>query len=108
MMVSARDFLYVEHQCQEGKTFYLLTTSIEDDWYKPTQALPSAGSTVRGTNVFTYFALTELDNGDLSATFLAQANPNGWIPTAVANQVVYDRPLIVPSSAKIIGKSLKK
>ncbi|EFC41274.1 hypothetical protein NAEGRDRAFT_80794 [Naegleria gruberi] len=107
MMVSERDFLYVERYfdvkpevSDAKKTTILLTTSIDE----ALDIKPAKGH-VRGTNIFTYLKFTELNNGDLRATFIAQAAPNGYIPTAIANSVVYVRPLLLSLSAKQLGKN---
>ena len=102
MMVSERDFLYVEHHKTEGNITTYLTTSI-DGLYPEDKCTPVG---VRATNIFSYFKMIE-EGDDLHVVFLGQANPNGWIPTAVANQVVYERPLGVVNAAKHIGKSTK-
>ena len=101
-MVSERDFLYVEHHKVEGNTTTYLTTSI-DDLY-PADKCPVVG--VRATNIFSYFKMVE-EGGNLHVVFLGQANPNGWIPLAVSNQVVYERPLTLVAAGKYIGKTVK-
>ncbi|KAG2387953.1 hypothetical protein C9374_000803 [Naegleria lovaniensis] len=101
MMVSDRDFLYCEREFQEGNKLVLLTTSVDGSY------TCDKASGVRGTNIFTLYELVELENGDLKVTFMGQANPNGWIPTAVSNQVVYERPLVISAAAKILNKNTK-
>ena len=97
-MVSDRDFLYVEHHFREGNSVILVTTSVDGSF-------PCDKSTgVRGTNIFTFFKLSELENGDLHAVFSGLACPNGLIPTAISNSVVYERPLILSAAANVLGK----
>ena len=102
VIISERDFLYVEHcQVSENSTIYL-TTSV--DGIFPSDKCQAVG--VRATNVFNYLKMIQAGD-DLRVVFIGQYLPGGWIPTAVANQAVYERPLGVVNAAKCIGKSTR-
>ncbi|KAG2391788.1 hypothetical protein C9374_013273 [Naegleria lovaniensis] len=107
MMVSDRDFiicLHIHHDDQVSSNRYIVVTTSVDGSYTSDLATSHG---VRGTNIFSYHELVETEHGDLQVVFKGQASANGWIPTAVANQVVYGRPLIIAAVAKYLGKSTR-
>ncbi|KAL9655559.1 hypothetical protein ABK040_002226 [Willaertia magna] len=106
MMVSERDFLYIEHTITlEGNVTLFVATSV-DDVYGNNDKVPKTSGAVRGTNYFTSFELKQEGN-DLVIKYVAQANPNGWIPTSIANSVVLDRPMAIARIAKLLGKTVE-
>lgn len=105
-LIAERDFIYVEHVKREGNVTILLTTSI--DGMFPEDKIPQLDGTVRGTNYFNYLKLTQLDNGDLEYITLSQGNPNGFIPLAISNAFVYERPkLMVTAGEQVLKKKCK-
>jgi len=98
ILVSDRDFVFLESRIERSGNIYILDQSIE------LKEVPEVYGVTRGHLHYVGWVVKHIDDNNCELTYLGLVDPKGWVPHAIITSVGGDEIMIVVNVKNYVSK----